>query len=170
LYIRLEKQTKMKKYLFGFAAVVALGFSACTPDEPANDQPTVSPIVAKWEVSDYTIRVQDSMTGGMLIDTTIIENFAADELVFDFRANGDAITSETFEGETESDTTFYTYTAPILKLYEEKGNMTDFQEFTVTFSGNNVMLKGKPMYESLDLGLPIPVTVKFTTDINAKKK
>ncbi len=42
----------MKKYLFGFAAVVALGFSACTPDEPANDQPTVSPIVAKWEVTN----------------------------------------------------------------------------------------------------------------------
>ncbi len=70
----------------------------------------------------------------------------------------------------KSDTTFYTYTAPILKLYEEKGNMTDFDEFTVTFNGNNVMLKGKPMYESVDLGLPIPVTVKFTIDINAKKK
>ena len=160
----------MKKYLFGFAAVVALGFSACTPDEPANDQPTVSPIVAKWEVTNVSTRVQDSMTGGMLLDTTIIQDYAANELVLDLRANGDAITLETIDGETESDTTFYTYTAPILKLYEEKGNMTDFQEFTVTFNGNNVMLKGKPMYESLDLGLPIPVTVKFTTDINAKKK
>ncbi len=160
----------MKKYLFSIAAVVALGFSACTPDEPANDQPTVSPIVAKWEVTNFTTRVQDSMTGGMLLDTTIIEEYAANELVLDLRANGDAISLETIDGETESDTTFYTYTAPILKLYEEKGNMTDFQEFTVTFNGNNVMLKGKPMYESLDLGLPIPVTVKFTTDINAKKK
>ena len=160
----------MKKYLFGFAAVVALGFSACTPDEPANDQPTVSPIVAKWEVTNFSSRVQDSITGGMLLDTTIIEDYAADELVFDFRANGDAITTETFEGEIESDTTFYTYTAPILKLYEEKGNMKDFQEFTVTFNGNNVMLKGKPMYESLDLGVGFPVTVKFTIDINAKKK
>lgn len=160
----------MKKYLFGFAAVVALGFSACTPDEPANDQPTVSPIVAKWEVTNVSTRVQDSMTGGMLLDTTIIQDYAANEFVLDLRANGDAISTTTEDGETEIDTTFYTYTAPILKLYEEKGNMTDFQEFTVTFNGNNVMLKGKPMYESLDLGLPIPVTVKFTTDINAKKK
>jgi hypothetical protein len=160
----------MKKYLFGFAAVVALGFSACTPDEPANDQPTVSPIVAKWEVSDYTVRVQDSITNGMLLDTTIIQNFAADELVFDFRANGDAITSETFDGETESDTTFYTYTAPILKLYEEKGNMVDFEEFTVSFSGNNVKLKGKPAYDALDIGVGFPITVKYTMDINAKKK
>ena len=160
----------MKKYLFGFAAVVALGFSACTPDEPANDQPTVSPIVAKWEVTNVSTRVQDSMTGGMLLDTTIIQDYAANEFVLDLRANGDAISTTTEDGETEIDTTFYTYTAPNLKIYDEKGNMTDFQEFTVTFNGNNVMLKGKPMYESLDLGLPIPVTVKFTTDINAKKK
>ena len=160
----------MKKYLFGFAAVVALGFSACTPEEPTQDQPTVSPIVAKWEVSDYTVRVQDSITNGMLLDTTIIQNLAADELVFDFRANGDAITSETFDGETESDTTFYTYTAPILKLYEEKGNMVDFEEFTVTFSGNNVKLKAKPAYDALDIGVGFPITVKYTMDINAKKK
>lgn len=164
----LKNKQKMKKYLFSIAAVVALGFSACTPDEPT--PPAVNPIVAKWEVTNFSSRVQDSITGGMLLDTTIIEEYAADELVFDFRANGDAITTEKLDGETESDTTFYTYTAPILKLYEEKGNMTDFQEFTVTFNGNNVMLKGKPMYESIDLGLGFPVSVKFMIDINAKKK
>lgn len=158
----------MKKYLFSIVVVIALGFSACTPDEPT--PPAVNPIVAKWEVTNFSSRVQDSITGGMLLDTTIIEEYAADELVFDFRANGDAITTEKYDGEIESDTTFYTYTAPILKLYEEKGNMTDFQEFTVTFNGNNVMLKGKPMYESIDLGLGFPVSVKFMIDINAKKK
>lgn len=157
----------MKKYLFSIAAVVALGFSACTPDEPTVDQPTVSPIVAKWEVTDVTNRVQDSITNGMLVDTTIILNYATNELVLDLRANGDAINISTEGGETESDTTFYTYTAPILKLYEDKTDMTDFQEFTVTFSGNNVSLKGKPMYETMD-GLPI--TLKITTSINAKKK
>jgi hypothetical protein len=161
----------MKKYLFGFAVVVALGFSACTPEEPTQNQPTVSPIVAKWEVTNVSSRVQDSITGGMLLDTTIIEDYAADEWVFDFGANGYAITTETLaDGAIESDTTNYTYTAPILKIYEEKGNTKDFQEFTVTFNGNNVMLKGKPMYESLDLGVGFPVTVKFMIDINAKKK
>lgn len=164
----LKNKQKMKKYLFSIAAVIALGFSACTPDEPT--PPAVNPILAKWEVTNFSSRVQDSITGGMLLDTTIIEEYAADELVFDFRANGDAITTEKYDGETESDTTFYTYTAPILKLYEEKGNMTDFQEFTVTFNGNNVLLKGKPMYESIDLGLGFPVSVKFMIDINAKKK
>lgn len=157
----------MKKYLFSIAAVVALGFSACTPDEPTVDQPTVSPIVAKWEVTDVTNRVQDSMTNGMLVDTTIIQNYATNELVLDLRANGDAISISTEGGETESDTAFYTYTAPMLKLYEDKADMTDFQEFTVTFSGNNVTLKGKPMYDAMD---GVPITLKITTSINAKKK
>jgi len=133
-------------------------------------RPTVSPIVAVWELTDATIRVQDSITGGLLLDTTIIETFAANEAFMDLRANGDAINISTDGGVTESDTTFYTYIAPTLKLYDEKGNMEDFQEFTVTFSGNNVMLKGKPVYEALDLGFGVPVIVKFTTNLNAKKK
>lgn len=157
----------MKKYLFSIAAVIALGFSACTPDEPNTDDPAVSSIVAKWEVTDVTTRVQDSMTGGMLLDTTIIQYYAANELVLDFRANGVVISI--FGGNTESsDTTPYTYTAPILKIYED---IEDFEEFTVTFSGNNVMLKGKPMYQTIEEeDYPIPITVKVTTNVNAKKE
>lgn len=157
----------MKKYLFSIAAVIALGFSACTPDEPNTDDPAVSSIVAKWEVTDVTTRVQDSMTGGMLLDTTIIQYYAANELVLDFRANGVVISI--FGGNTESsDTTPYTYTAPILKIYED---IEDFEEFTVTFSGNNVMLKGKPIYQTIEEeDYPIPITVKFTTNVNAKKE
>lgn len=164
----LKNKQKMKKYLFSIAAVIALGFSACTPDEPNTDDPAVSSIVAKWEVTDVTTRVQDSMTGGMLLDTTIIQYYAANELVFDFRANGVVISI--FGGNTESsDTTPYTYTAPILKIYQSE-DIEDFEEFTVTFSGNNVMLKGKPMYQTMDLGLPIPITVKVTNNVNAKKE
>lgn len=157
----------MKKYLFSIAAVIALGFSACTPDEPNTDDPAVSSIVAKWEVTDVTTRVQDSMTGGMLLDTTIIQYYAANELVLDFRANGVVISI--FGGNTESsDTTPYTYTAPILKIYED---IEDFEEFTVTFSGNNVMLKGKPMYQTIEEeDYPIPITVKVTNNVNAKKE
>lgn len=157
----------MKKYLFSIAAVIALGFSACTPDEPNTDDPAVSSIVAKWEVTDVTTRVQDTMTGGMLLDTTIIQYYAANELVLDFRANGVVISI--FGGNTESsDTTPYTYTAPILKIYED---IEDFEEFTVTFSGNNVMLKGKPMYQTIEEeDYPIPITVKVTNNVNAKKE
>lgn len=164
----LKNKQKMKKYLFSIVVVIALGFSACTPDEPT--PPAVNPIVAKWEVTSVSYRMQDSISNGMLLDTSEIMEYAANELVLDFRANGDAISTTTEDGESESDTSYYTYTAPILKLYEEKGNMEDVQEFTVSFSGNNVMLKGKPMYESVDLGVGFPVTIKITTDVNAKKK
>lgn len=159
----------MKKYLFGFAAVIALGFSACTDDEPVNDGPAVSPIVAKWEVTDFTTRVQDSMTNGNLLDTTISETYAANEMVIDLRANGDAITTYEEDGMMDSDTGYYTYNAPILKLYEDKSDMTDFNEYTVTLSGNNVALKSKDFYETMDFG-GFPLTLKIGLTINAKKK
>ena len=140
----------MKKYLFGFAAVIALGFSACTDDEPVNDGPAVSPIVAKLDVTDINSRVQDSMTNGNLFDTTISETYAANEMVIDLRANGDAITTYEEDGMMDSDTSYYTYNAPILKLYEDKSDMTDFEEYTVTLSCNNVALKGQDFYETMD--------------------
>lgn len=159
----------MKKYLFGFAAVIALGFSACTDDEPVNDGPAVSPIVAKWEVTDVSSRVQDSMTNGTLLDTTISEMYAANEMVIDLRANGDAITTNDDGGMMDSDTGYYTYSAPILKLYEDKTDMTDFEEYTVTLSGNNVALKGQDFYETMDFR-GFPLALKFSVTINAKKK
>ena len=159
----------MKKYLFGFAAVIALGFSACTDDEPTTDTPTVSPIVAIWEVTDITSRVQDSMTNGNLIDTTVSQTYAANEMVIDLRANGDVITTFDEDGMIDSDTGYYTYNAPILKLYEDKTNMTDFEEYTVTLSGNNVALKGKPFYETMDFG-GFPLSLKISVTLNAKKK
>lgn len=159
----------MKKYLFGFAAVIALGFSACTDDEPTTDNPTVSPIVAKWEVTDITSRVQDSMTNGNLLDTTISEMYAANEMVIDLRDNGDVITTYDDNGMIDSDTGYYTYTAPILKLYEDKSNMTEFEEYTVTLSGNNVALKGKDFYQTMDFG-GFPLSLKISITLNAKKK
>jgi len=159
----------MKKYLFGFAAVIALGFSACTDDEPTTDNPTVSPIVAIWEVTDVVTRVQDSMTMGNLLDTSIAETYPAGGLIFDFRSNGDAISTITEDGEIDIDTAYYTFTAPTLKIYEDKNDMTDYEEYTVTFSGSNVTLKGKPFYETMDFG-GFPLSLVITPTINAKKK
>jgi len=159
----------MKKFLFGFAAVIALGFSACTDDEPTTDNTNSNPIVAKWEVTDISTRVQDSMTGGNLLDTTISESYSAGEFVIDLRDNGDAITSETYDNETTYDTAYYTYTAPVLKLYENRTNMVDYEEYNVTLSGDNVALKSNPFYETMDLG-GLPVALKITATINAKKK
>ena len=159
----------MKKFLFGFAAVIALGFTACTDVEPTTDNTNSNPIVGKWEVTDISTRVQDSMTGGSLVDTTIAETYSAGEMVIDLRENGDAITSETMDNETSYDTAYYTYTAPVLKLYEDKNNMMDFEEYNVTLSGDNVALKSNPFYETVDFS-GLPLTLKITATINAKKK
>ena len=163
----------MKKYLFGFAAVIALGFSACTDDEPVNDGPAVSPIVAKWEVTDITVRGQDSITDGMVFDSSLNRTYNPNELTLDLRVNGDIISTSTNGNVIEKDTTQYTYNAPVLKINVALKVMDldiDKSEFYVTFNGDNIMLKGKEIYRSIDLGVGFPITAKITTDINAKKK
>jgi hypothetical protein len=163
----------MKKYLFGFAAVIALGFSACTDDEPVNDGPAVSPIVAKWEVTDITVRGQDSITDGMVFDSSLNRTYNPNELTLDLRVNGDIISTSTNGNVIEKDTTQYTYNAPVLKINGALKVMDldiDKSEFYVTFNGDNIMLKGKEIYQSIDLGVGFPITAKITTDINAKKK
>lgn len=159
-------ETIMKKYLFGFTMVLAVVFTSCTKDEPADNSTTTSPIVAKWEVTDMNIRLQDSMTGGQLFDTAVIESYAAGEMVIDFRSNGDVITS--YENGSEADTMYYTFTAPVLKMYEDKTMTGEFEEYNVTFSGNNAAIKAKDFYETFDAG-GFPITMKTSMTINAKK-
>jgi hypothetical protein len=163
----------MKKTFLGIASVVAfaLGFTACTPDEPT--PPAVNPIVAVWEVTDITVRGQDSISNGMLFDSTLNRTYNPNELTLDLRENGDIISTSTIGNVIEKDTTQYTYNAPILKINGELKVMDfdiDKSEFNVTFNGNNIMLQGKEIYQNIDLGIGLPVTAKITTNIIAKKK
>ncbi len=151
------------------AAVIAFGFSACTDDQPTdNNNTTSSPIVAKWEITDFTTRVQDSMTNGMLLDTTVTETYVAGQSVIDFKSDGKVITTSNDAGMIEIDTATYTYNAPTLKIFEDPTDMTDYQEFEVSFSGNNVSMKAPDFYETLDLG-GLPLAIKVSLTINGKK-
>jgi hypothetical protein len=157
----------MKKVLFALFALGTLGFSACKDKEKAEP----SPILGKWEITDYSVRLRDSITNGSLVDTTTTESYAAGALTFNFLTTGKVITTEVEDNETYTDTGNYSFNAPVLKLWGSDETEADAETFNVSFSGNNVALKPKDEFVTFDLGAGLPpLTMKMSITINGKKK
>jgi hypothetical protein len=159
----------MKKLLFGMLVAATLGFSSCGKDSKTDDKPTGSPILGQWEMTDYNVRLRDSMMNGSLFDTTITETYAAGSLTFNFLSNGKVINTEIVDGETYNDTGNYEFVAPVLKMWGTDETIADAAKFNVTFSGSNVALKADDEYMTTDFE-GIPVTLKLSMTINGKKK
>lgn len=158
----------MKKLLFGLLVAGTLGFSSCKKDEPTNSTPS-NPILGTWEMTDYRINLKDSLTNGSLVDTTIVETYAAGALTIEFLNNGTVINTEIDGGQVYKDTGYYSFNSPTLKMWESGETEADASLFNVTFSGSNVSLKSPEEYFTFDVG-GLPLAMKSSMTINGKRK
>lgn len=154
----------MKKILFTLASVAFLSYtmSSCVKDEePTDNNKTATGIVGKWNTDEMNLVISDSITGSMLMDTTMV--YGQGEIVQEFTEDGMAITTDV-EG---SDTTYYTYNDGKL-LLSDISDMSEPQELDATITATEATMTGTT-YTLFPVNSTTIVTVKIDQRINVTR-
>jgi hypothetical protein len=154
----------MKKILFTLASVAFLSYtmSSCVKDEePTDNNKTATGIVGKWNTDEMNLVISDSITGIMLMDTTMV--YGQGEIVQEFTEDGMAITTDV-EG---SDTTYYTYNDGKL-LLSDISDMSEPQELDATITATEATMTGTT-YTLFPVNSTTIVTVKIDQRINVTR-